>query len=251
MKLNEDKCHLLVAGHRHETLWANIGETRIWESKNEQLLGLTIDRNLNFDDHVFSLCKKAGRKLSTLSRISNCMNFEKKSILLKAFVESQFGYCPLTGIFFSKKANSKINHIHERSLRIVYKDNVSSFEELLKKDKSYHIHHRNIQSLATELFKVKNNLSIRIMCDIFETWNLDYNLRSQIDSIRTHVKTSSFGLSYLKYLPTKVWDIVPYDIKSVGNLNLFKKKIRNWEPEGCHCRLCKQYLQGVWCVNSF
>ena len=78
MKLNEDKCHLLVAGHRHETLWANIGETRIWESKNEQLLGLTVDRNLNFDDHVFSLYKKTGRKLSTLSRISNCMNFEKK-----------------------------------------------------------------------------------------------------------------------------------------------------------------------------
>ena len=62
MKLNEDKCHLLVAGHRHETLWANIGETRIWESKNEQLLGLTVDRNLNFDDHVFSLYKKNWKK---------------------------------------------------------------------------------------------------------------------------------------------------------------------------------------------
>ena len=55
-KLNEDKCHLLAAGHRYETLWANIGETRIWESKNEKLLGLTIDRNLNFDGHI--LCAK-------------------------------------------------------------------------------------------------------------------------------------------------------------------------------------------------
>ena len=53
MKLKEDKFQLLVAGHRYETLWANIGKTRIWESKNEKLLGLTIDRNLNFDDHIF------------------------------------------------------------------------------------------------------------------------------------------------------------------------------------------------------
>ena len=68
------------------------------------------------------------------------------------------------------------------------------------------------------------------MCDIFETRNLNYNLRSQIDFIRTRVNTSSFGLSSLKKLATKIWDIVPYEIKSVGNLNLFKKKIRNWEP---------------------
>ena len=84
MKLNEGKCHLVVAGHRYETLWANIGETRIWESKNEKLLGLIIDRNLNFDDHVFTLCKKAGRKQSALSRISNYMSFEKKKNSFKS-----------------------------------------------------------------------------------------------------------------------------------------------------------------------
>ena len=82
-------------------------------------------------------------------------------------------------MFYSRKANSKINHIHERSLRIVYKDNISFFEELLKKDK-----------LAIGFFTVKNNLSNRIMCDIFETRNLDYNSRSQIDFIRTRVNTS-------------------------------------------------------------
>ena len=58
MKLNEDKCQFLVAGQRYETLWVKIGQTRIWESKDEKLLGLTIDRNLNDDDHVFTLCKK-------------------------------------------------------------------------------------------------------------------------------------------------------------------------------------------------
>ena len=71
MKLNEEKCHRLVAGHRYETSQANIGKTRIQKSKNEKLLGLTIDRDLNFDDQVFTLSKKAGSKLSALSRIPN------------------------------------------------------------------------------------------------------------------------------------------------------------------------------------
>ena len=96
-------------------------------------------------------------------------------------------------MFYSRKANSKINHIHERSLRIVYKHNIYSFQELLTKDKSFCIHHRNIQSLAIKLFKVKNNLSNRIMCDIFKTRNFDYSLRSQIDFIRARVNISSSG----------------------------------------------------------
>ena len=244
MKLNEDKCHLLVAGHRYESLWAKIGETRIWESKNEKLLGLIIDRNLNFDNYVITSCKKADRKLYALSRISNYMSFEKKK---NSFKRSQFGYCPLTWMFHSRKANAKINHIHERALRIVYKDNNSSFEKLLRKEKSFCIHHRNIQSLAIKLFKVKNNLPNRIMCDIFET----RNLRSQMDFVRTRVNTSSFGLNSLKYLATKIWDIVPCDIKSNGNLNAFKEKIRNWEPKGCRCKLCRQYVHGIGYVDSF
>ena len=144
--------------------------------KNEKLLASTIDRNLNFDDHAFTLCKKDGRKMSSLSRVSNYMSFGKKRLLLKAFVESQFGYCSLTWMFHSRKVNSKINHIHERTLRIVHKGNISSFEELLRKDKFFCIYHRNIQSLAIELFKVKNNLSNR-MCHIFEIRNLNYNYK--------------------------------------------------------------------------
>ena len=77
------------------------------------------------------------------------------------------------------------------------------------------------------------------MCDIFETRNLNYNLRSQTDFARTGVNTSSFGLNPLKYLATKILDIIPCDIKSTGNLNSFKEKIRNWEPKGSHCKLSR------------
>ena len=119
-----------------------------------------------------------GKKLSVLARLSNFMWTNKETFLMKAFIESQFGYCPLIWMFHSRGVNNKINHLHERSLRIVYKDNISSFEDLLKKDRSFTIHQRNIQSLAIELFKVKGNLSNNIMYDIFQTRKINYNLRS-------------------------------------------------------------------------
>ena len=118
---------------------------------------------------------------------------KKEKILLKAFVESQFGYSPLTWMFHGRRANSKINHIHERALHIVYKNNVLSFEELLELDKSFKMHHRNIQSLAIELFKIKNNLSVTIMNNIFQPRAVSYNLRPQIDFTRPNKNSEQFS----------------------------------------------------------
>ena len=58
--------------------------------------------------------------------------------------------------------------------------------------------------MAIELFKIKNNLFNRIMCDIFETRYLNYNLSLQTDFIRTRANTSSFGLNSFKYLTTRM-----------------------------------------------
>ena len=64
MILNQDKCHFLFSGHKHETLLINVGETKIWDSKQQKLLGILIDRDLRFDEYVLSQCKKAGKKLT-------------------------------------------------------------------------------------------------------------------------------------------------------------------------------------------
>ena len=93
MKLNQENCHLLVSGYKHENIWARIRQTKIWESRKQKLLGVEIDSNLNFDLYVSSLCKKAGKKLSVLARLSSFMSLNQRRTLMKAFIKSQFGYC--------------------------------------------------------------------------------------------------------------------------------------------------------------
>ena len=61
MKLNQDKCHLLVTGYKYENIWIQIGEVKIWESSKQKLLRVAMDRDLSFNEYVSSLCKKSGR----------------------------------------------------------------------------------------------------------------------------------------------------------------------------------------------
>ena len=123
---------------------------------------------------------------------------------MKAFIESQFSYCPLSWMFHSMGVNNKINRLHERLLRIVYTDNIRSFEDLFKRDKSFTIHQRNIQSLAIELFKVKGNLSNNIMYHIFQTRKIKNNLRSHTNFASDCVDNNKFGLNLLKYFASTV-----------------------------------------------
>ena len=98
---------------------------------------------------------------------------------MKTFITSQFNYCPLTWMFHNRTLNNKINKLHERVLRLVYDDINLSFQDLLDLDNSMTIHQRNIQKLAIEMYKIKNNLSPIPMKDIFKEYVNTYDLRNK------------------------------------------------------------------------
>ena len=122
MKLNEDKWDFRISGHKHEMMFAKTGLSRIWESEKQKLLDVIIDKHLMFEEHIVQQCKKAGQKLSTLARVCNILSQERWRSLMKAFIESQFGYYPLIWMFCGRNMNHQINNLLERSLRTIYSD---------------------------------------------------------------------------------------------------------------------------------
>ena len=242
MKANADKCHLLLSAQKG--LAANIGEVLIKSSDSEKLLGVTIDNKLNFEKHINNLCDKASQKLNALARMSSYMDLPKRRLIMKAFINSQFGYCPLIWMNHSRTLNSKINRIQERALRIVYNDRTSTFSELLTKDNSVTVHSRNLQVLATEMYKVRNGLAPEIVNNIFQPNTSGYDLRNS-DFKTENVRTVHYGTETLSFLGPNIWRILPPEMKNSTSLQIFKNKIKSWSPENCPCRLCKQYIQGV------
>ena len=110
-------------------------------------------------------------------------------MLFKVFIESQFNYCPLFWMLHSRTMNNEISLLHERSLRIVYSDQSSVFEELLERDGTFSIHLRNIQSLAINILQI---------CKLSEKciWALQLQSKNSKIRYRNNLVSSSKNMVY-------------------------------------------------------
>ena len=155
---------------------------------------------------------------------------------MKTFIESQFNYCPLLWMFCSRTLNNKINKLHERALRVVYKSDNLTFQQLLEKDKSFTIHERNLQ-------KVKNKISPLPIQELFKfRGNSAQNIRNNREWEVPRVRTVNNETESIRYRGPETWELLPNEIKTSSSLSEFKRKIKDWKPRGCTCRLCKVFI---------
>ena len=112
------KSHILFPGN--DSISTNINNHTIISENENELLGIISDSKLSFEDRINNLCKNTSQKLNALARIAPYMRLEKRKTVMKAYIASQFGYCPLVWMFHSRSLNNKINSLHERALKITY-----------------------------------------------------------------------------------------------------------------------------------
>ena len=174
------------------------------------------------------------------------MNTEKRCLIFKAFIISQFNYYPLVWMFHTKQLNNRINSLHKKVLRVKNQDRNSSFSELLNLDKSVSIHYRNIKYLLTEIYKVKMGLSPPIMSDIFSlSENSSYNLRCGVTVNRRNIRTSKFGFETVSTIGAILWNDLPAELKNAESLKIFKQKIKLWSPNDCPCKICRKFIKNL------
>ena len=113
---NSGKSHFLTSAY--EKRYLKIHDSIITSSFSEDLLGILIDSELTFDDHITRLCSKANQKLSALARVSKYVTLQNWHLLMSSYVNSQFNYCPLVWMIHNRTSSKKISKVHERASRI-------------------------------------------------------------------------------------------------------------------------------------
>ena len=245
MNLNHAMYHFMLFGNNSPGISVNIGSSCIEQSDKEKVLGITLDKNLNFNYHVADICKISGQKLHALALVTKFMDQEKLTTVMNAFILSQFSYCPVILMFHDRSMHNKINKIHERALRIAFKDMSSKFEDLLMKAASVAIHKSNLQLLTTEIYKTKHDLNPKFMDEIFVERNISHNLRGNNHLSVPILRTNSYGFKAIRYTAHKLWQSLPLEIKASQTLTEFKKKIKKHYFSNCNCRLCKLYVNNL------
>ena len=170
-----------------------------------KLLGIHIGNRLNFDYHISQLSKKAGKKLHALTRVFKYMDISQRKLISNAFIMPQFSCCPLIWMFHSRAMEHRINRIHERTLRLIYSNQHQlTFKELLEKNKTVSNHQRNLQTLATEIYKAKNKISPKVVNSLFEFTNKNYDHRNASILKRNRYFTVHHGRESLVSLAPKI-----------------------------------------------
>ena len=171
MALNAGKCHFMCPGKDTRNENFLFKGLVMKNSKEQKILGVTIDNKLTFKSHIKNLYKKASQKIGALSRLSNHLNDYQERLILNSVVKSQFSYCPLVWMFCSRTSNNMINKVHERALRMLLNDHESDFEKLLHINNDVCNHHKNIQTLLIEIFKSEKGSAPPIMESILKGRN--------------------------------------------------------------------------------
>ena len=231
MKANPDKFQFMILSSSplDPIELALDGNTTITSQNCVKVLGVSIDKHLTFNDHISSSCSKAARQLNAFARISKHLNLDSRRVIHQSFILSNFNYCPLVWHFCGKTNNKKLEKIQERSLRILYNDYDSIYEDLLCNNRSSTLLLSRLKTLLLETFKSLRHTNAECLHDIFNPKMSPYDLRTT-DIVQPKRNTTTHGLRSFSYLGSRLWNNLVNDFPFLCHVdyNGFKEFIKDW-----------------------
>ena len=242
LKANPANFQFMILGKKKRLKYSlKIGSTSIKESDKAELLGITVDKALNFKKHINNLCRTAQYKLHALIRIRKYLTLDKAKLLGKAFINSQFNYAPLTWMFCHKTTCLKMQKNHHKSLKVIYQYD-ASYDDLLQLSNSVSLHQRHLRFLLTEIYKYKSTgtLNPQFLWSYFTYRKVPYNLRRGPVHFIPPTRSTIYGTNSVHFFGSLIWNGLTNIVKSSRSISEFKNTIKKLGNIGCGCMICRR-----------
>ena len=241
MKANPSKYQAIVFEKRNELSQHrsfSISGTELAAQQEVTLLGIQLDARLTFGNHISSLCKKAGKSLNVLGRVSKSMDVDSKRTLFHSFILLHFNYYPVVWHFCDMKNMRKIEKIQERALRYVFNDFRSEYAELRKRAGRPLLYVERLRCISLEVYKSINKIGPSYLQDMYNVKENNYILKNGPNLCMPRVKTTAYGHNSLKYQGSKLWNMLNKETKLAKSAKQFKTTLSTSDVFLCHCNSC-------------
>ena len=238
---NPGKFQAIFFGNGGKDFVVDMGRKQVRSSNVVKLLGVLIDNELNFNEHITKMCSKASNKFKALSLE---LSHEQAKLLLNSFFYSSFSYCPLIWTFSGLGNNTQINRLHRRALQLLSNDFSADFRCLLETQNTKTIHNQNIDKLAIEVYKIVNGFTPNFLRYFFTKKETCHSYRNnnllQLQSVRE--QTILKGIDSLTFRGIQIWNKCDGDAKDCKSLKEFQKIITESTKKLCNCRICQSLV---------
>ena len=230
---------MVLGRHKQkEVINLKINGAEIKGQNSVTLLGVEIDNELNFNNLISNICKKAVNKINGFSRIQSFLGQKEKEALVNTFVYSNFNYCSLVWHFSTNKSINKIEKIQERCLKLSCSNTTETYDDLLVKTSQSFVEIKRLRTLATEICKTLNDINPNYMKEIFYLSPHETHKKYYIFIHRCNItKNDNHSLR-----GPHIWNSLPEEIKQLSSLNGFKNYIKSWCGQKSKCYLCQTSL---------
>ena len=215
-----------------------LGNTKITCEDKVSLLGVTLDVQLNFKDHISQICTKASQQLAVLKRIGKFLTKQGKLMIYKSFIMSNFNHCPIVWHFCNQSSASKMEKIQERALRFICDDFESPLPDLLQQNGVLPLHISRMKLMAGEVFKIINNIAPSYLHDLISLKSSPYDFRSEKQAQIPRANSTRYGLRSFRYEAARIWNSLPNELRLAESYPQFRRLLRAWDGLNCKCPSC-------------
>ena len=232
MRVNPAKFQAIVLDPRYNgdvNLDFKLADGTIIQASNHvKLLGVKIDKNLNFSSHIKDLTAKCARQTNVIARLFKLLNKDCKMKIFNSFIMSNLNYCATLYHFCRMEDAVKLERIQKRALRYVFNDFDLSYEELLNACNRQTLHVQRLRTILECVFKIRHNLLPPMEPSFFLQSHHGYELRRSNTLRRPKPRTTYYGINSLQHLGSRCWNEIPENMRHAETFKDFKNMLSNW-----------------------
>ena len=239
MLLNESKTKsMLVTGKRlvkkmeHSTLQLHLKSSELNQVHSHKLLGVTIDSQLSFDQHVDGLCKKLAQRVAVLRKIRRSLPLDQRKLYYNAMIKQTMLYTLYASTVWtscSVENIRKVFRLQKRAARVIVGADTKANSVKLFKQLGWvpFYHEARINKLILVYKRILGECPPYLTQMLVR--NIDVNGRSSrhghLNLICPRFKRETEGGRSFSVSTSRLWNMLPTHIKNQPTRTSFKKSI--------------------------